>query len=34
VDITYAVLKVLSLMGIARELRPFRDAGRTAREAA
>jgi stearoyl-CoA desaturase (delta-9 desaturase) len=34
VDITYAVLRVLSLVGIARDLRPFRDPGRAAREAA
>jgi stearoyl-CoA desaturase (delta-9 desaturase) len=34
VDITYAVLKALSLVGIARDLRPFRSPGRPAREAA
>jgi stearoyl-CoA desaturase (delta-9 desaturase) len=34
VDITYAVLKVLSFLGIARDLRPFRVPGQRARGAA
>jgi stearoyl-CoA desaturase (delta-9 desaturase) len=34
VDITYAVLKVLSFLGIARDLRPFRVPGQRARRAA
>jgi len=31
VDITYAVLKVLSLLGVARDLRPFRSPSQRAR---